>query len=147
MSASNEFAPAPTPSAQRHNHAPASTLARLGIDAILEKKGRDIAVLDMQDVSGMADFFVLCTGDSDIQIKAIVDGVQEQIQEHAGESPWHVEGYDHRQWVLLDYVDLVVHVFNEEKRGFYDLERLWGDAPIETVDDEAESADDVEMLQ
>ncbi len=110
-------------------------LARTSVEAILEKKGRDVLVMDMQGVSGVADVFVLCTGDSDLQIKAIADAVQDRIRERHAERPWHVEGYEFRQWVLLDYVDLVVHVFLEERRAFYGLERLWGDAPREEVVD------------
>ncbi len=114
---------------------------------MLEKKARDITVMDMRGVSGVADYFVICTGDSDLQIKAIADAVRERIREQCSERPWHKEGYDHLQWVLLDYVDLVVHVFNQEKRGFYALERLWGDAPVERVPDDAPSASVVKLLE
>ena len=82
-----------------------------------------------------------------MQVKAIYDAIEDRIREQAQERPWHVEGAEHRQWVLLDYVDLVVHVFLAEKRAFYDLERLWGDAPIEQVPDDAASSDDVSLLQ
>lgn len=131
----------------RADGAPARELARHAIDAILEKKGRDIVVMNMHHVSGVADFFVLCTGGSDIQVKAIVDGVQEHVREQAQENAWHVEGYEHRQWVLLDYVTVVVHVYNQEKREFYNLERLWGDAAAEAVPDEVDDASAVELLQ
>jgi ribosome-associated protein len=76
-----------------------------------------------------------------MQIKAAVDAVRESLKERFGERPWHVEGYEHRQWVLVDYVDLVVHVFSDERRAFYGLERLWGDAPREPVPDEGSGAD------
>ena len=122
-----------------------SLLARHAVDAILDKKGHDVVVMDMRDVSGVADFFVLATGDSDLQIRAITDAVQTRIREQCDERPWHSEGQEHYHWVLIDYVDLVVHIFNQEKRSFYDLERLWGDAPIEEVPDDG-SAADVEML-
>jgi ribosome-associated protein len=131
----------------RTEGAPAHELARHAIDAILEKKGRDIVVMNMYHVSGVADFFVLCTAGSDIQVKAIVDGVREHIREQAQENAWHMEGYEHRQWVLLDYVSVVVHVYNQEKREFYNLERLWGDAASEAVPDEAEDASAVKLLQ
>ena len=75
------------------------------------------------------------------QIKAIADAVTERIRERLQERPWHVEGYEGRQWVLLDYVDLVVHIFSTDKRQFYDLERLWGDAPRELIDAEADVAE------
>lgn len=97
-------------------------------------------------MSGIADLFILATGDSDIQIRAIVDSVQRSLREDFREKAWRTEGTDHYQWVILDYVDLVVHVFNEEKRTFYSLERLWGDAPREEVGDES-SGDEVQLLQ
>lgn len=120
---------------ERITQVPVKTIARLAVDAILEKKGHDILVLDVHEVSGIADIFIIATGDSDLQIRAIVESVRTNLREKAGEGPWHVEGGDHYQWVLLDYVDLVVHVFQEETREFYSLERLWGDAPREEVDD------------
>ena len=89
--------------------------------------------MDVHDVSGFADIFILATGDSELQIRAIHDAIRTSVKEETGERPWHVEGLEHSQWVLLDYVDLVIHVFNEEKRAFYSLERLWGDAPKEEV--------------
>jgi ribosome-associated protein len=124
----------------------ARLLGRHAVDAILEKKGHDIVVMDMRQVSGVADFFVICTGDSDAQIKAIAEEVQLRTRERCQERPWHVEGKEHLQWVLIDYVDLVVHVFTEEKRLFYALERLWGDAPREDVPDDVASAEAVGLL-
>ena len=121
----------------RKTQNPVQTLAALAIEAILSKKGTDLVIMDMRTVSGIADLFILCTGASDLQIKAIVDAVKMEIKTNADERPWHIEGYESRQWVLLDYVDLVVHVFNPEKRAFYDLERLWGDAPKEEVSEDA----------
>lgn|SRR5690606_27825377 len=113
---------------------------------MLEKKARDIAVMDMRKVSGVADYFVLCTADSELQIKAVSDAIRERIIENYDERPWHLEGTEHWQWVLLDYVDVVAHVFNQEKREFYNLERLWGDARIEHVAEDG-SAADVALLQ
>lgn len=127
--------------AKRVSGVPARILAREAVDALLEKKARDIVVLDMRGVSGVADLFVLATGDSDLQIKAAVDSVRARLRERFEERPWHVEGYEHRQWILVDYVDLVVHVFTDERRSFYGLERLWGDAPREAVPDDGEGAD------
>ena len=132
--------PKRTPDKKRTTHAPVQELARHAVGGILSKKGQDIVLMDMRSVSGVADVFVLCTGTSDLQIKAIVDAVRDGIKDAAGERPWHVEGQAGLQWVLLDYVDLVVHVFSPEKRAFYELERLWGDAPMETVPDDADDA-------
>lgn len=125
---------------------PVGLLAAHAVEAVLEKKARDVRVMDMRGVSGVADCFVVCTGDSDLQIRAIADAVRERIREHCDERPWHVEGTDSYQWVLLDYVDLVVHVFSGERRSFYSLERLWGDAPFEEVPDDG-AASDVELLR
>lgn len=115
---------------------PVFDLAQHAIEAAFSKKASDIVVMDMRDVSGVADIFVLCTGTSDLQIKAIYQAIRARIREFGDELPWHVEGTDSLQWVLMDYVNLVVHIFSEEKRDFYDLERLWGDAPKESVSEE-----------
>jgi ribosome-associated protein len=138
--------PERSPKKERVTQVPVKLLARLAVDAILEKKGRDILVLDVHEVSGIADIFIVATGDSDLQIRAIVESVRANLKEKAGERPWHVEGSDHHQWVLLDYVDLVVHVFQDETRAFYSLERLWGDAPREEVD-EMGDATTIELLK
>jgi ribosome-associated protein len=125
---------------------PVRLLARHAVDAVLEKKARDVVVMDVQNVSGVADFFVVCTGDSELQIKAIAESIQDTIRETCDEKPWHTEGTDHREWVLIDYVDLVIHIFSPEKRAFYALERLWGDAPKEVVPDQG-SGDEVQLLR
>jgi ribosome-associated protein len=137
MNASATVSTPVTPSKkQRKIRTSARTLADLAVRAAIEKKASDVKVMDITEVSGFSDFFVLCTGDSDAQIKAIVDGVQEAIKENCGERAWHVEGYEYRQWVLIDYVDTVVHVFDKERRAFYSLERLWADAPTWDIDEE-----------
>lgn len=117
----------------------AQTLAKEAIKAAFAKKATDITVIDIREVSGIADFFVICTGDSPRQIGAIANGIREDVREACDEKPWHIEGYNAQEWILLDYVDLVVHVFNAEKRAFYDLERLWGDANIVHLEDENEN--------
>jgi ribosome-associated protein len=147
MNSTQDFVPTRSRSSSRRSRTPARTLAVHAVDAALDRKARDITVMDVRNVSGVADYFVLCTGDSELQIKAIMEAVEHQIEERFGERPWHIEGSDHKQWVLLDYVDVVVHIFNEEKRAFYSLERLWGDAPMEEVPDEADSAAEVKLLQ
>ncbi len=138
---------------KRKEHAPARTtqnpvrvLAAHAVEAALDKKALDIVVMDLQGVSGFADMFVVCTGESELQVKAIADAVVDTIREEAQERPWHKEGYEHKQWILLDYVDLVVHVLNPERRAFYGLERLWGDAPREDVDPDGTAAD-VKLLK
>lgn len=139
------LAPKKTEEKKRQTAASTKQIARLAVDAILEKKGRDILVMNVTGVSGVADIFILVTGDSDLQIRAISESVRMKLKEEAGERPWHVEGKDHFHWVLMDYVDLVVHVFLAEKREYYGLERLWGDAPRETVKD-PQQASDVKLL-
>ena len=108
----------------------AHALAKKMIYYSLIKKAKDICLLNMSRLSSMADFFIICHGESDVQVKAIVDSIMEGM-ESEGVKAWHREGYSFLNWVLLDYVDVVVHVFQKEARKFYRLERLWGDAEIE----------------
>ena len=147
MNPTPKFAPARPKEKKRKTPTPARVLALHAIDAAIEKKAADIVVLDMRQVSGVADYFVICTGESDLQVKAIFETIEMRIKEVCQERPWHHEGTDHRQWVLIDYVDLVIHIFSPEKRAFYDLERLWGDAPLERVPEALSSAADLAMLQ
>jgi ribosome-associated protein len=103
----------------------------------LDKKALDVVVLDLRDTPAFTDFFVLCSGQSSRQVKAIVDAVEETLRA-AKERPAHIEGYDRAEWVLMDYFNFIVHVFTPNTREFYGLERLWGDAErIEISDDPA----------
>ena len=97
------------------------------VEILQSKKGLDILLMDLRSSTDTTDFFVLCSGTSDMHVKTLVDEVTEKLAEE-GHPSWHVEGYGSRRWVLIDYVDLVVHVFRREAREFYALERLWGDA-------------------
>src|SRR5215467_6250240 len=98
------------------------------VKAIEEKKGEDVVILEMDRSSGaFTDYFIVCSGTNPRQIQAIADDVQKQLSE-AGQRPNSVEGYNQAEWVLLDYVDFVLHVFSERARRFYDLERLWKSA-------------------
>ena len=101
---------------------------RLAIDAIEGRKGEDIVVLDVRDVNDATDFFVIVTGTSDTHVRGIAEAVIGDLLD-AGHRPHHVEGLSLGRWALLDYVDFVVHVFHPETRAFYQLERLWSDAP------------------
>jgi ribosome-associated protein len=103
-------------------------------DLALSKKAEDIKILDLRKLTTMTDFFVICTGSSDTHVKAIADAVVGGSKP-LGEKPWHKEGVAHRSWVLLDYVEVVLHVFLNETRNFYSLEKLWGDAEITDVRD------------
>lgn len=100
----------------------------LAVRAAESKKATNIKVLDLRPVTSFADTFVICTGSNSRQIQAVADEIEKQLKE-IGERPQSVEGYQNSEWVLLDYGDFVVHVFSEKARGFYDLERLWRDAP------------------
>jgi len=104
-------------------------------EIILSKKGYDIKVLDLRKLTAIADYFVICSADSDIQVKSIADEVNDVLREK-GIKCFHKEGYGALNWVLLDYFDVIVHVFKKEAREFYNLERLWADAPSEIVEDE-----------
>ncbi|UCD38583.1 MAG: ribosome silencing factor [Fidelibacterota bacterium] len=111
------------------------TLAARSADLMLDKKAKEITILDVRLLTSVTDFFVLCTGESDVQIKAIVDHVNESLRAE-NTKPYHIEGYDQLSWVLMDYVDVVAHIFLPETREYYGLERLWADAKISTVSDE-----------
>lgn len=124
---------------------PGRELARIAVDAALGKKAVDVTAMDLRGISGEVDYFVVCSGESDIQIRAIVDGIRMAIREQTGERPGHREGQPGvNRWIILDYFDLAVHVFEAEARAHYDLERLWGDAPTATATDEAP---DIAFLQ
>jgi ribosome-associated protein len=105
------------------------------IKAIEDKKGENIVSLDLRKIpEAMADFFVVCQASSTTQIKAIADNVQEMLKTECGENPYKQEGYQSLQWVLIDYVNIVVHVMHPEARKFYKLEDMWGDAVTEGHD-------------
>lgn len=102
---------------------------------VLTKKGHGTIIMDLRKLTTMTDFFVVCSADSDVQVKAIADCIIDGMEKQ-GVRAWHNEGISNRMWILLDYVDVVVHIFQKEARKFYNLERLWGDAKVETVSDE-----------
>lgn len=106
---------------------------REAVAAADDRKAVDLKVLHLTKITDFADYFLICSGTNERQVQAIADAVQEKLR--AGRvRPLHVEGYNRAQWVLLDYGDLVVHVFQEEQRRYYALERLWGDAPDVTAE-------------
>jgi ribosome-associated protein len=94
-----------------------------------DKKGYKIIVLDLRALTDIADYFVICSGDSDTHTRAISDHIIEELKQQK-EKYWHREGYDNGEWILLDYGTVVIHVFENSSREFYDLERLWGDADV-----------------
>ena len=112
----------------------ARILAKRIADLMISKKAIDIVILDLKKLTSATDYFVICSADSDTQVKAIADSVQDGM-ETFGERVWHQEGYNALRWIVLDYVDVVVHVFHKEERSFYNLDRLWGDAKRTEVQD------------
>lgn len=100
----------------------------------VDRRGQDVVVLDLQGLTSATDFFVLASGESVVQVKAIAERIEARLRDESSVRPWHVEGLRQGRWVLLDYVDFVVHVFHREARAYYDLERLWADAPSQAFD-------------
>jgi ribosome-associated protein len=109
-------------------------LANIATDLIFNKKGYDVKILDLRKLTTITDYFVVCSGDSDTQVKAIADEVDKGLRDQ-GIRPWHTEGYKALNWILIDFVDVVVHVFKKDIRDYYNLEKLWGDAPSVDVSD------------
>lgn len=104
-------------------------------EALLSRKGKDITVLDVSELTTLTDFFVVCHGTSDVQIKALADAVEDDMREKIGERAWKKEGMQGRSWVILDFVNIVVHVMSKEKRDFYGIERMWNDAKVTYIKD------------
>ena len=102
-------------------------LLRAAARAALAKKAQDLVALDLRDLGAVCDYFLVCSAASEIQVKAVAEVIEETLREQ-GLRPWHVEGLEGRHWVLLDYVEVVVHVFHARTREYYLLDRLWGDA-------------------
>lgn len=111
--------------------------SKLFVDEIVEliqsKKGFDITILNLKELSAMADYFVICSAEANVQVKAISDEVDKKLRKE-GIKCYHKEGYNSLNWVLLDYFDVVVHIFKKDSREFYNLEKLWGDAEITKID-------------
>jgi len=99
---------------------------KIALKAVDDKKAYDIVALDISEIATFAGYFILCTGDSSRQMQAIADEVAQQLGA-CGIRPSHVEGYQNAEWILMDYIDLVVHIFSKNARAYYDLERLWRD--------------------
>ena len=101
------------------------------INGIEEVKGQDITILDLREIENtVCDYFIICEGTSNTQVNAIVNSIQKQVRKNIKDKAWHVEGIDNAEWVLIDYVNVVVHVFQKHIRSYYDIEGLWGDAKI-----------------
>lgn len=99
------------------------------VEVLQDKKALYIKLMDLRQVTDSVDYFILCTGTSEPHIKGLVKDLANALKED-GHRPWHLEGTNNHRWVLVDYVDIVVHIFRRDAREFYDLEHLWGDAPL-----------------
>jgi ribosome-associated protein len=105
------------------------------IKGIEEVKGSQIDILDLRTIdTSVCDYFVICNGNSNTQVNAIVNSIQKTVSKEIKDKPWHVEGTDNAEWVLMDYVSIVVHVFQKHIREYYDIESLWGDAKITKIE-------------
>jgi len=99
------------------------------IESIEDVKGQNINILDLRDIENtVCDYFIICDGTSNTQVNAIVNSIQKKVSKEIKDKPWHIEGSENAEWVLMDYVNVVVHVFQKHKREYYDIESLWGDA-------------------
>ena len=116
-------------------NSPELELARMAGRLGLSKKGFDVRILNLNGISSVCDYFVIMSGEADVQVRAIANAILDGLREE-GIKPFGVEGLNEGRWVLLDFVDVVVHVFHEPTRQFYSLEKLWGDAAIEELSDE-----------
>lgn len=106
------------------------------IEAIQDTKGEDVLVFDLTDIeNAVAETFIICTGNSNTQVSSIAGNIQKKVRIDLKDRPWHVEGTENSMWVLLDYVSVVVHVFQKETREYYDIETLWGDAKVTKIED------------
>ena len=105
------------------------------IKGIEEVKGNKIEILDLREIENtVCDYFVICNGTSNTQVNAIVNSIQKTVSKALKDKPWHIEGSDNAEWVLMDYVNVVVHVFQKHIREYYDIESLWGDAKITSIE-------------
>ncbi|WP_411032270.1 ribosome silencing factor [Spongiimicrobium sp. 3-5] len=115
--------------------ASADELITLILQGIEEVKGNDINLLDLRDIENtVCDYFIICNGTSNTHVNAIVSSIQKTVSKSIKDKPWHVEGAENAEWVLMDYVNVVVHVFQKHVREFYDIEGLWGDAKVTMVE-------------
>ncbi len=103
-------------------------------ELMLDKKAVDIIMIDVRKITTLTDFFVICTSESEPQTRAITDHINQKMKEE-GVKSWHIEGYEHLDWVLIDFVHIVVHIFSKETREYYEFERLWADGKITPVKD------------
>ncbi|MFV0541817.1 MAG: ribosome silencing factor [Aestuariibaculum sp.] len=116
-------------------HTNADQLISTIISGIEDVKGKEISVLDLREIENtVCDYFIICEGTSNTQVSAIVNSIQRKVSKTLKDNPWHTEGLDNAEWVLIDYVNVVVHVFQKHIREYYDIESLWGDAKTTVIE-------------
>jgi ribosome-associated protein len=113
------------------------SLSEIVIKGIQEKKGKNIVSMNLKNIqNAVTDYFIVCHGISSTQVIAIADSIETEVRKSSGIKPWHKEGFQNAEWILLDYADVVVHVFQEKIRDFYQIESLWADAEVINIDSE-----------
>ncbi|MFS4482175.1 ribosome silencing factor [Hyunsoonleella sp. 2307UL5-6] len=113
----------------------ADQLISVIISGIEDVKGKEISILDLREIENtVCDYFIICEGTSNTQVNAIVNSIQKKVSKELKDHPWHIEGADNAEWVLLDYVNIAVHVFQKHIREYYDIEGLWGDAKTTVIE-------------
>lgn len=118
------------------NKSSAEELIDFALEGINEVKGKEVVLMDLRKIdSAVCDYFIICNGSSNTHVKAIVNSVEKTVSKAIHEKPWHVEGTENGEWVLIDYVNVVVHVFQKHIREYYDIESLWGDAKAIAVEE------------
>jgi len=120
--------------AKSKNQAASTMLAGIIIKGLQDKKGLDIVSIDLKNLkNAISDYFIVCHGTSSTHVETLADSVQKEVKLAVGSNPWHAEGFENSEWILLDYVDVVVHIFQEPRRRFYNLEGLWADAIVTEI--------------
>jgi ribosome-associated protein len=122
--------------AKKKNKTTSAMLADIIVKGIQEKKGKSISVMNLTGIQNvMFDYFIVCHGTSRTHTESIADSIQDEVHKAIGENVWHKEGFLNSEWILLDYVDIIVHIFQKESREFYQLEKLWADAEVKNLED------------
>ena len=117
------------------NQVNADALITTIISGIEDVKGKEIIILDLREIENtVCDYFIVCEGTSNTQVNAVVNAIQKKVSKELKDKPWHIEGEDNAEWVLIDYVNVVVHVFQKHIREYYDIESLWGDAKTTVIE-------------
>ncbi len=123
---------------RRKKKEPRELLIESVVTAMTDTKAKNPVILDFSGMKGaVCDAFVICHGSSRTQTEAIADHIIEEVKKQTGQNPWHKEGFENAEWILIDYGDVVTHIFQEERRRFYNIEQLWADAPLTKVDSHA----------